>query len=249
MSKYTLLSLVVYLNSVTSIWCDPIYTKNYSSSAAFEAAVQGNQQKVENYSTLPLGTVIDNGQTIDGITYSNFLFQAQQNVTVPPTTSGIIANGFDSSPLNSLAANHSYMGSQRFFLSGDSLIVSFAQPIMGLGVFFNTQLNSGFLGFETNFSLDSSSPGPISPVFTNSATYDQGTEVFAGFVSSQPFYTAYLLEIGDSAFANGGYTIPEIVTLQEVSGLGVPEPSTWLLFAVSLTLVAVAFRLKRPIPA
>jgi hypothetical protein len=187
----------------------------YTSSAAFNAAIAGYSTSIENYSGIPNGTLINAGDTVDGLTYTAF-------IPGPAGTlqGGIIQNIFNSFSGVSLGGNQS-TGAE-FFFGGDSVTVSFATPVNAFGLFFNVNPNSGDYGFTTS----------VGSATTGSATYDTSTFVFAGLVSTDTKFTSATFFSTDTAL--GSYNIPEIITAS------VPEPATLTLSLVSLTLLGGA---------
>jgi hypothetical protein len=193
----------------------------FTSSAAFNAAIAGYSTSVENYSGFTAGTLINAGDTFDGLTYSAF--------TPGPSGTllgGIITNQFNNFSGLSLGGNQS-TGAQ-FFFGGDSATVTFATPVNAFALFFNVNLNSGNYGFTTS----------VGSATTGSASYDTDTFVFAGLVSTTLFTSATFFSTDD---ALGSYNIPEIITAT------VPEPSTLALGFLSMAILggAVAGRGRR----
>jgi hypothetical protein len=181
----------------------------YTSSIAFEAAIAGDQQSVENYSALSAGTLINAGDTLDGITYTAF--------TPGPSgelLGGIITNEFNSSNSSGTSLGGNQSDGAEYFFGGDNVTVSFAAPVIAFGIFFNVNPNSGAFGF-TSAAGDS---------FTGSAAYDTVTFVFAGLVSNTPFSSVTF----GSTDPAGSYNIPAIIT-------AVPEPSSLALVGIGLT--------------
>ena len=172
----------------------------YTSSSAFNAAIAGYNTSIENYSGFTAGTLINAGDTFDGLTYTAFT----------PGPSGTLLGGIITSEFNSFSGV-SLGGNQsdgaQFFFGGDSVTVTFAAPVNAFGLFFNVNLNSGNYGFNAS----------VGTATTGIASYDTKTFVFAGLVSSAAFNSATFFSTDASL---GSYNIPEIITAT------VPEPPT-----------------------
>ena len=182
MLKLTNLALALCLSGGSALWCDTMYTSSYN----FETAVANSAQQIEEFSSLSSGQLITNGQTIDGVTYTQF------NVT-GSATSGYITPVFASFTGLSLGVNHTGTNAQ-IFDPGEGVQLTFVKPITAFGAFFDVSLHSGSFGFTT----------ANGSAFTGSTAYDDNTFVFAGLVSSTPFQTLTISSIGSAA----AYTIP-----------------------------------------
>lgn len=191
----------------------------FTSSAAFEAAITGNPTLVENYGTFTAGTLIAPGSTFDGITYTSFNLGANGN-------EGFISNQFNSFSGLSLGADENN-GAAQFFFDADSFDITFA-PTYAIGVFFNVNANSGTFGITT----------PAGDASTGSASYDTGTFVFAGLISTTPFTSAEIFSDSGGA-GTASYNIPEIILT------GTPEPATSVTSALGAGFLAALLLLKR----
>lgn len=183
----------------------------FTSSAAFDAAITGYITSTENYGGFAPDTLINAGDTFDGLTYTAF--------TPGPfgtLLGGIITTEFNSFSGQSLGGNQS--GGEQFFFGGDSVTVTFA-PTNAFGIFFNVNLNSGNYGFSTS----------VGDATTGSTSYDTNTFVFAGLVSTTSFTSATFFSTDD---ALGSYNIPAIITASSV-----PEPSTLVLGLLGMTIL------------
>jgi len=193
----------------------------YTSSSAFEAALAGAPNQVEDYATFSAGTLIAAGSTLNGITYTSF------NLVGSSTQDGIISNQFNSFSGLSLGANENN-GAAQFFFDSDSFNISFASTY-AIGVFFNVNQNSGTFGIVS----------PVGNASTGSASYDTGTFVFAGLISTTPFTSA---QIFSDSGGNGtaSYNIPEIILAQAV-----PEPAAFTMIALGTAFIAALLLIQR----
>jgi hypothetical protein len=181
----------------------------YTNSTDFAAAILGDSTFVEDYGSLSAGTTIGVGQTVDGITYTAF--------TPGPSGTlrgGIITDRYSGFTPVSLGGDQS-TGDQ-FFKGGDSVTMTFASPVNAFGIFFNVNVNSGDYGFTTS----------VGTATTGSDSYDLGTFVFAGLVSTDTPFSSVTFYSTEAIF--GSYNVPAIVTAV------VPEPSSLLLGTVAL---------------
>jgi hypothetical protein len=195
----------------------------YTSSAAFEAALNGAPTLVSNYATSTAGTLIAPGTTLEGITYSSF------DLGSSPTQDGIISNQLNSFSGLSLGADQ-FNGAAQFFFDANSFTISFA-PAFAIGVFFNVNANSGTFSITT----------PIGSAGTGSASYDTSTFVFAGLISDAQFSSA---TISSNSGGNGtaSFNIPEI---ELSSAAPVPEPATATVLATGTVLLAALLMRRR----
>lgn len=184
-----LLGLVALAGCVLSAAPALAGVTTYTSSAAFNTAASGIPLTAENYSTGLNGEAIANGGTFDGLTYS---FTAGPSGTL---TSGIITNQFNSFSGLSLGGQQS--GGADFFFGGDSVTITFANPVNAVGAFFNVNANSG------DFVLASAAGDAT----TGSASYDTSTFVFDGLISSTAFSSITLSSTSDTT---GSYNIPKL---------------------------------------
>lgn len=195
-------------------------TVSYTSSAAFEAAT--SVDFTENYGSFSNGQIVTPGFSQDGVTYSGFvLTQGATNLD--------ITNLYNSFSGLSLGADHTSLGSSdTYFFGGEGATLTFSAPVFAFGMFFNANLNSGAYGFST-------SAGSAS---TGSGSYDTGTFVFAGIVSTTPFSSISFLSDGTNAV----YNVPELLATTAS-----PEPSTLASSLAGLLLLAGAYlrRLRR----
>jgi hypothetical protein len=188
---------------------------DYTSSAAFTAATAGIALTVEQYATGTNGQTIANGGSFDGLTYT---FTSGPVGTV---TGGIITDMFDS--FSGLSLGGTQISGQQFFFGGDSVTVTFPEPVTAVGVFFNVNPNSG------NYDLRT----PVGNVSTGSSTYDTSTFVFDGITSTTAFTTITFLSENASV---GSYNIPEI------EYAATPLPAALPLFAAGLGAMGLVGR-------
>lgn len=186
----------------------------YTSSAAFTAALGGAPTTTEGYETPPLNTLISNGTTLDGLTYSG----------LPVGVQGRIDSIYNKFGGQSLAASRASNTTTSFFFGGDSLTVTFASPVTAVGIFFNA--NTSTASTNGDFFIQT----PVGTANTGAA-YDQSTFYFAGLISNTAFTTA---TFGSSTARNGAITFNvDNLTYRISAPAAVPEPSPALTFAVA----------------
>lgn len=186
----------------------------YTSSSAFAAATTG--LTVENYGSYSAGTLVPQGSTLGGLTYS---------FSTGAGLGGIITNQFNSFSGTSLGAVQS--NGDQFFYGNDGFTVTFAAPVTAVGIFAN--VNPG-----TTFLL-STAAGSVGQTVS---TYDTSTFGFFGITSATPFTSAtFFSQNVDSTF-----NIPEI----EFAVAAVPEPATWAMMILGFCgLGLMAYRRRR----
>jgi len=193
----------------------------YTSSSAFNAAASGIPLTVENYATGSAGAHIANGGVFDGLTYS---FTPG---SVRTLTGGIITNQLNSFTGLSLGGNQS--GGAQFFFGGDSVTITFANPVNAVGAYFNVNLNSG------NYDLNSS----VGDAVVGSASYDTSSFVFDGLISTTAFSSITLT----STSSAGSFNVPEIL-FGATPASTVPEPLTASILGAGLAGMAFLRRRK-----
>lgn len=137
----------------------------YTSSAAFFAALGGAAVTTETYEGLALNSVIANGHTVNGLTYTGF-----------PRDGGRIDNLFNRIGNQSLAVE----GSPNFFLPEEGFSVSFPEAVNAVGIFFNIGLSP----------VDTLRIVTAAGSAGNGAAYDTATLYFVGLIADSPFLTA-----------------------------------------------------------
>ena len=148
----------------------------YTDYASFQAALSGNTIFNEDYSSYALGANLNDGDTVNRLTYS---FLSGGDVPGVTLDGGIATTLFNSISPQSLRGRQS-SGAQ-FFFDGDGVAISFALPAFAVGVLFNVNLDSGVYGLVTS-GADIATVG--------SAAYDAafplGSFVFAGLITDTP---------------------------------------------------------------
>jgi len=187
----------------------------YTSSAAFTAALGGAPTTTEGYETPPPNTLISNGTTLDGLTYSG----------LPVGVQGRIDNTYFNFGSQSLAASRPSNPIANFFRGGESFTVTFAAPMTAVGIFFNA--NNSAASVNGDFFIQT----PVGTANTGAA-YDQTTFYFAGLISNTPFTTATF----GSSSANNGANVFNADNLTYRPSAPVPEASTTVSLGLLLLL-------------
>lgn len=199
---------------------EPVHAQltTYTSSAAFLAA-SGPLQMTETYEGLAAGTVIADGSTVNGITYSAF----------PVNTDGLVIGTFNSIGALSLHAMRTDFPALSFFFPGESFTVTFPTPVTAVGLFFN-------IGSSPTVSNYVFTTTPVGTAFSGGATPDTSTLFFAGLTSATPFSTA---TFGATAGAPSGFNVDNLTYAP------VPEPTSIGLLGLGLVAFGARHRRKR----
>jgi hypothetical protein len=186
---------------------------------AFQAAVASATLSGQNFDSLPLGTIT----TVDGVTYT------PSDGTALVTSSYLTTTG--SHGLGSTSAG--------YFLPSETLTLTFAAPITAFAIDINTFATAnGSYQAAINDGSDSIVPS-LYDVFPN-----ESTGQFLGFVDTTSFNTVVISSLGGFS-----YTVDTLAygSAASVIAQAVPEPSTWALFALGLSMMATSlFRRRKP---
>jgi hypothetical protein len=205
----------------------------FTDSAAFFAALQalGASTDTETYENLAPDTLIQTGQTVDGITYA-----------FPQDVAGRIDTLFAGFGQQDLAASRATVPVTctevsdfcSFFFPGDSVTVTVAGPTNVFGIFFNAVTSPPGSFFATVLADNGASVG-------SSGQPEIGTFYFVGLIDSEAFRS---VTFGATLTANSGYTVDNLThgTLPPVQ---MPEPSTLALAFLGPALLASARRATR----
>jgi PEP-CTERM motif len=159
----------------------------FGSRVAFNAAVDGNPglaKTVQTFDTLADGTVIPNGTTVGGVTYTS------------STGNSVVTNAFfELSPPNGLGRTPI-----EFFGGADTLTLAFPDQILAFGISINTFATAvGAYSLTTNLgdvALSAFDPFP-----------GLATGQFVGFITDVPVSSLVLAAPGDFS-----YTLDDLTT-------------------------------------
>src|SRR5207245_1776901 len=118
---------------------------NFTDPVAFQAALR--QQSTITFDDLASNTPIANGTTINGVTYT---------FNVAGGFDGLATNFYAAvSPPNTLGVRRDIVDIfHSFFFGGDSVILTFAQPIHAIGAYFSSNpaagTAQGFISISTS---------------------------------------------------------------------------------------------------
>ena len=199
----------------------------FTRSAPFFAAIGASPSFTEGYEGLAINTILPTGTVLNGITY-----------TFPATVSGRIDNLFNFIGTRDLAASRPGLELNGFFFPGDSIGLSFAAPVFGVGIF----INAGPTAAVGDYFIST----PVGTVGTGgpATNYDMSTFFFAGILSDTPFTTATIgsLPVGPTT----GHNVDNLTIVLAVPQGLVPEPAGALLAgAGALGLAGYAWRRRR----
>ena len=190
----------------------------YTSSSSYNAALVSSTVITETYEAPAVNTLIASGGTLNGITY-NF----------PTGVNGRIDTIYNRIGGQSLAAERSG-NLTSFFFSGDTVSVTFSQPVFAVGLFFNANLTP-----TNDFFINT----PVGNAVTG-GTYDTSTLYFAGLISNTSFTTA---TFGSVAGRNASYNVDNLSYVNAPAN-AVPEPSSLALMSLG-GLGLAAWRSRR----
>jgi hypothetical protein len=172
-----------------SLAAAPAGAQSFTSRAAFDAAAAGHTITTETFDALAPNTILANGTSLGGVTFAAF----------PIGTSGRIDQTYRHSGAAGLALYDPYDPSLDYFLPHEGVQVTFAVPVIGVGILFNVN----------------PSPSGSYGVMTPNGTAGSGTGCgffalcFVGFLSPTPFSWAYVG--GLSGAAASGFTLDDLV--------------------------------------
>lgn len=237
----------------------------FSDLGSFLTALDGSSRTTETYLSVPATTLIGNGTSLNGLTYSFTAGPYSSDFGGAPTAGRISANfnawGTPGVPDNSLGANRpnpppfdpnanpqfvSRDGATQF-LPGELVTVTANRRITAIGAFFNADPRSADgdvfitlpqLGATAGNKAGTSVVDPNFPARGN-------TLFFVGLISDTPF-TQASFGARDYGNTNQGtlFTLSNLITAPAAAVGAVPEPGTLAVFG-GLALVGLAARRKR----
>jgi PEP-CTERM motif len=189
----------------------------FPTRVAFAAGVPG--ATVETWDDDAAGTVIPDGTSLDGITYTT------------PGPDALVTDAFQAlSGLNTLGDV-----ADGFFAPPESVTFSFPSPILAFGISINT-FDTGAGGYTATTNLGEVAPSGFDPFSPPGVPTGQ----FVGFLADLPFSAVTLAAPGGFS-----YTLDDL-TFVPGTPTGVPEPATLILVGSGLAgLGALAWRRNR----
>ncbi len=173
----------------------PAIGQTYSSSSAFLAAL-GGPPTVEGFESRALGAAVPNGTVINALTFSG--------MSGPGGVTSNIYAYFGTQALCGEKDNLPGNSASDFFYPGEAVVVTFSQPVMAAGAFFNIVADPVL----TNYcSLQAGG----TTAFTGGAVPDIGSFFFAGVISATPF-TQITIAVGSNA--PSGWNLDDITYLE-----------------------------------
>jgi hypothetical protein len=209
----------------------------HTTQASFLVALPGAATTVD-FEGLATGTLVPSGSSVDGITFTYVIpdgvggfFTAQVTNAYAQTTSG---------GANALGLNTP----DQAFLSGDSLTLTFAQPVQAVGLFVigsPGDVQAGDLVLSAGGGMVSNSGTP------DQVLADGGEAFFLGLTepnATLAFSSAVLASLDPLQQGLFIFTLDDITTVAAPSAV-IPEPGTCGLLGVGLVGLVVWRRRRR----
>lgn len=202
-------------------------TFTVTSSAQFSSDLGSAAKRIEDFSGAQANQVIPSGTTLNNITYGPLSLTGGASQL-------IITDLYDNFSGLTLGVDHTGgdpFSALTYFFGNEGATLTFNTPVYAVGVYYNVNQNSGSFAVATSMAV----------AMTGSAVFDTPDHdfVFAGIVSDTPFSQANIYSVGTVA----SYNVAEIIVVTGAP-TGVPEPSTWLLCGIGISVLSL-WRLRR----
>jgi hypothetical protein len=215
LSKYSL-SAVLALTSVACLQTAAAATITEYDRATFQTALSNTTLSGQNFDTLPVGTIT----TVNGVTYT------------PSLGTAVVTNSF----LTTTSPNGLGSTSAGFFLSNETLTLTFSSPISAFALDVNTFATAPGAYTATVNDGSNSVITSVFDVFPNTSTGE-----FFGFTDTSAFTSVTIATNPNDAFS---YTVDTLVYGNASALPSTPEPSTLLLLGTGLLGIVGTARRK-----
>jgi hypothetical protein len=215
----------------------------FTNFEAFRAAVGGGPLTIEGYEGLAPNTLIPGGTVLNGVAY-NFS---------PPTLGGSQGQGRIDDQLvafgQSLAIFRTTTSPafgqepplESFFYPGESVTVTFPNPVNAVGVFFNAEPSATGPGeMFVSTALGTAFNGGDNTAVFGSPNEITPTLYFVGLISTTGTFTSATIGSIDTG-VNGGFNLDNL-SFGVAQVAEIPEPATLAVFAGLLTAGGLARR-------
>ena len=202
------LKYLALLLAAVSFAAAPAFADAFTDNASFQAAIAGFTSNTASFDDLAANTVIPQGGTADGITFTTYS-------VVGGTGSLMVSDMFftTSSP--------NYLGSDdattNAFFPGDSITMSFGAPINALGMFIILSGNPA----ADDFTLSAGSATASSSAVIQQVLLDGGQVLFLGLTDTTDFSSA-IISLNSNAGEIWNLIYPDLPQPSRRTGLDLP---------------------------
>lgn len=210
----------------TAIFSAPSHAAlfTFDDEAAFSTAISGLSANTANFESLSAGTLINSGDTVEGITFTHGL--ADYGLAVD--------DAFDTTSSANYLGIDDYSGE---FEGGDGFSMGFASTMSAIGLY----ITSASILYDSDITLTTSSGLSVDLLATLDMTLSDGDAYFIGLYTDDAADT--FSSVSFSSYSEQFFFNVDDITYASASSVAVPEPSTLLL--MSTLLLGLRLRKKK----